>query len=51
MLDMTTCQSVSLSYLRNVFIRLFSFLLQLPFNTHNAHCACPSCLQNHRKKE
>lgn len=48
---MTTCQTVSLSYLRNVFICLFSFLLQLPFNTHNAHCACPSCLPNHRKKE
>lgn len=51
MLDMTTCQSVSLSYLRNVFICLFSFLFQLPFNTHNPHCACSSCLQNHREQE
>lgn len=51
MLDMTTCQSVSLSYLRNVFICLFSFLFQLPFNSHNSHCACSSCLQNHREQE
>ncbi len=51
MLDMTTSQSVSLSYLRNVFICLFSFLFQLPFNTHNPHCTCSSCLQIHREQE
>lgn len=51
MLDMTTCQPVSLSYLRNIFICLFSFLFQLPFNTHNPHCACSSCLQNNREQE
>ncbi len=51
MLDMTTCQPVSLSYLRNVFICLFSFLFQLPFNTHNPHCTCSSCLQIHREQE
>ncbi len=51
MLDMTTCQPASLSYLRNVFICLFSFLFQLPFNTHNPHCTCSSCLQIHREQE